>query len=186
MVFFYQTSLLAVYLMSTSLTVNIIEISFVISVREVCVKALHFLLHHRIHICILLFPLFSAEIIVLTYIQMCPSIFYLLLSTIGSENRSKCVQKWEFDTVRIMSDMCQTKKKQPWNPQAASAAVKCNPGTSGFVQESVCEWDHLQQNRHMEYIFETFHYCNSVFILGGLNTFGQSFHPNSIKYPGIY
>jgi len=42
-------------------------------------------------------------------------------------------ETWVFDTVRIMSDMCQTKKKKSLRFQSASAAVKCNPSTSGFV-----------------------------------------------------
>lgn len=133
-------------------------------VSERGVSLIQFLSHPRIHFCI---PPFSSSIIVITHVKMCPSIFYLPFSSFHLSALKIAANGWDV-TIRYSENYVRyvPDKNQAWNPQAASAAVKCNPGTSGFVQESVCEWDHLQQNRQMEYSFETFHYCNSVFILG--------------------
>lgn len=87
-----------------------------------------YLLSHPLH----LFAKFSSAVI--THVRMCASILYLSFAFFHLSALKIAANGWDMgiryseNYVRYVPD-----KKTPQIPQAASAAVKCNPSTSGFV-----------------------------------------------------
>lgn len=79
-------------------------------------------------------PSFHLLFLVITHVRMCASILYHSFAFFHLSALKIAANGWDMgiwyseNYVRYVPD-----KKMPQIPQAASAAVKCNPSTSGFV-----------------------------------------------------